>query len=120
MLSKILNAHMYLINATWLVQLFWVLFQAYSDILEHYSRAYSHIFRTLCILAYSVPWHIPITKYIQTSRYIDNTILNIFLRSSIRMLIRLRLIQPYLFWLKHIQNPSLIRIILFCLEPQPI
>ena len=47
------------INATQLVQLFQVLFQAYSDILGHCSRAYSRILRTLCIpgifrtLAYS-------------------------------------------------------------------
>ena len=29
-------------------------------------------------LAYSEPWHILITKHIQTQRYIHNTILNIF------------------------------------------
>ena len=32
----------------------------------------------------------------------------------------LRLIQLYLFWLRHIQNSSLFRIILLYLEPQPI
>ena len=47
------------INATQLVQSFQVLFQAYSDIFENYSRAYSRIFSTFCIpgifrtLAYS-------------------------------------------------------------------
>ena len=47
------------INATYLVQLFQVLFQVYSHIFEHYSTGYSPIFRTLCIpgiirtLAYS-------------------------------------------------------------------
>ena len=37
------------INASYLVQLFQVLFQAYGDIFEHYQRAYSRIFRTLSI-----------------------------------------------------------------------
>ena len=37
------------INASYLVQLFQVLLQAYSDIFEHYQRAYSSIFRTLSI-----------------------------------------------------------------------
>ena len=37
------------INATYLVQLFQVLFQSYSNIFEHYLRAYSRIFRTLSI-----------------------------------------------------------------------
>ena len=34
------------VNATQLVQLFQVLFQTYSDIFEHYSRAYSRTFKT--------------------------------------------------------------------------
>ena len=37
------------INSSYLVQLFQVLLQAYSDIFEHYPRAYSRIFRTLSI-----------------------------------------------------------------------
>ena len=36
-------------NASYLVQLFQVLLQAYSDIFEHYPRAYSRILRTLGI-----------------------------------------------------------------------
>ena len=39
------------INSSYLVQLFQVLLQAYSDIFEHYPRAYSRIFRTLSIAA---------------------------------------------------------------------
>ena len=42
------------VNATQLVQLFQFLFQTYSDIFQHYSRAYSRMFRTPCVsLAYS-------------------------------------------------------------------
>ena len=47
------------INSSYLVQLFYVLLQVYSEIFEHYPRAYSRIFRTLSIagifrtLAYS-------------------------------------------------------------------
>ena len=37
------------INGIYLVQLFQVLLQAYSDVFEHYPRAYSRIFRTLSI-----------------------------------------------------------------------
>ena len=37
------------INSSYHVQLFQVLLQAYSDIFEHYPRAYSRIFRTLSI-----------------------------------------------------------------------
>ena len=37
-------------SATQLAQLFQVLLQACSDIFNHYSRAYSRIFRTFCIL----------------------------------------------------------------------
>ena len=35
-------------NSSHLVQLFQVLLQAYSNIFEHYPRAYSRIFRTFC------------------------------------------------------------------------
>ena len=49
-------------------------FQTYSSIIQEHSRTYSELFVSL---AYSERWHIPITKYIQTPRYIHITILPI-------------------------------------------
>ena len=47
----------------------------YSSIAQEHTHAY----KEPCVsLAYSEPWHIPITKHIQTQRHIHNTILNIF------------------------------------------
>ena len=43
--------------------------QTYSSIIQEHT------------LAYSKPWPIPITKHIQTPRYIHNTILNIFAKA---------------------------------------
>ena len=60
------------------------LLQACSDIFKHYSRAYSRIFRIFCVLGIFKPWHIPITKHIQTLRYIHNTTLNIFTKAQSR------------------------------------
>ena len=70
------------ISATQLAQLFQVLLQACSDIFEHYSRAYSRIFRTFCVLGILKTLQTPITKHIQPLRYIQNTILNIFTKAQ--------------------------------------
>ena len=49
--------------------------QTYSSIIREYTHAYSEI----CVsLANLKPCYIPITKHLQTPRYIHNTILNIF------------------------------------------
>ena len=47
--------------------------QTYSGIVQEHTQEHTH--------AYSEPWHIPITKHIQTPRYIHNTILNIFTKA---------------------------------------
>ena len=43
--------------------------QTYSSIVQEHIHAYSE------------PFHIPVTKHIHTSRYIPNTILNIFTKA---------------------------------------
>ena len=93
--------------------------QTYSRIIQEHTHAYS---KPCVYLVYSEPWYILITKYIQTLRYIHNTILNIFTKcaSLLKMLyftVSLilnfrhimtcsRFIQPYLFLLRHIKNPT--------------
>ena len=69
-------------NATQLVQLFQVLFQAYSDKLEHYSKAYSRILKTLYITGKFKLWHICIKNHIQTTTDIHNTILKILTKAQ--------------------------------------
>ena len=49
----------------------------HSSIIQEHTHAYSEVCASL---AYSNPWHISITKHIQTLRYIHNTILNIFVK----------------------------------------
>ena len=50
--------------------------QAYSTIIQEHTHPYSEP----CVsLPDSEPRHIPITKHVQTPRYIHNTILNIFI-----------------------------------------
>ena len=51
----------------------------YSSIIQEHTYAYSE---PSVSLAYSKPWHISITKHIQTLRYIHNTILNIFTKAQ--------------------------------------
>ena len=52
--------------------------QTYSSIIQEHTHAYSEA----CVsVAYSKPWHVLITKHIQTPRYIYNTILNIFTKA---------------------------------------
>ena len=51
----------------------------YSSIIQEHTHAYSE---PSVSLAYSKPWHISITKHIQTLRYIHNTILNIFTKAQ--------------------------------------
>ena len=54
------------------------IFQTYLSIIQEHTHAYSES----CVsLAYSEHQHIPITKHIQISRHIDNTILNIFCKA---------------------------------------
>ena len=53
--------------------------QTYSSIIQEHTHAYSE---PSVSLAYSKPWHISITKHIQTLRYIHNTILNIFTKAQ--------------------------------------
>ena len=65
------------INATQLAQFLWVLFKGYPDIFEHYSRAYSRIFRTLCISGIFLS-----PSIFRLPRYIHNTTLNIFTKAS--------------------------------------
>ena len=48
---------------------------SYSSIIQEHTHAY---LEPSVSFAYSKPWHIPITKHIQTLRYIHNTTLNIF------------------------------------------
>ena len=61
---------------------YYVLFQPYSEKFKHYSRECSRIFRTLCISGIFKTWYVPITKHIQTPRYIHNTILSIFTKAA--------------------------------------
>ena len=105
-----------------------------------FKRIFTHIQRFSMSLAYSKPWHIPITKHIQTLRYIHNTILNIFTKAQSWMFDAVlnaplfyrcyltsritlcifsvifqtysRLIQPYLVLLRHIKSPGILRNIL--------
>ena len=56
-------------------------FQANIDIFEHNSRAYSRIFRTLCISNIFRNQESSYHKHIQTPRYIHNTTLNIFTKA---------------------------------------
>ena len=106
--------------------------QTYSSIIQEHTYAYSEP----CIsLVCSEPWHILITKHVQAPRYINNTILNIFTKAPSWTLIEFwmrfslqdatlysvltlhfrhirassRFIQPYLFLLRHIKNPSILR-----------
>ena len=66
-------------NATQLVELFYVLLQAYLSIVQEHAHAYSEP----CVsMAYSEPWHFPITNNIQAPSYIHNTILNIFTKAT--------------------------------------
>ena len=51
----------------------------YSSIIQEHTHAYSE---PSVSLAYSKPWHISITKHIQTLRYIHNTILNMFTKAQ--------------------------------------
>ena len=53
--------------------------QTYSSIIQEHTHAYSE---PSVSLVYSKPWHISITKNIQTLRYIHNTILNIFTKAQ--------------------------------------
>ena len=104
----------------------------YSSIIQEHTHAYSE---PSVSLAYSKPWHISITKHIQTLRYIHNTILNIFTKAqsctfdtvlnapvfyrcylTSRVTLRLhfrhiqaysRLILPYLVLLRHIKSPAI-------------
>ena len=52
--------------------------ETYSTIIQENTHACSE---PRVLLAYSEPWHISIKKHIQTSRYIHNTILNIFTKA---------------------------------------
>ena len=54
--------------------------QTHSSIIQEHTNIYSESCRSL---AYSEPWHIPITKHIQTPRYIHNTMLNIFAKALV-------------------------------------
>ena len=110
--------------------------QTYSSIIQEHTHAYSE---PCLFLVYSEPWYIFITDHIQTPRYIHNTILNIFHKSSIlvvwysseyafllkmlyftvfltlyfrHILACSRFIQPYLVLLRHIRNPSILKNIL--------
>ena len=127
---------------------FWFCFRdflIYSSIIqEHTHHEYAHAYSEPSVfLAYSKPWHISITKHIQTLRYIHNTILNIFTKAqsctfdtvlnapvfyrcylTSRVTLRLhfrhiqaysRLILPYLVLLRHIKSPAIFTDIL----PQP-
>ena len=69
------------VSATNLAQLFQVLLQACSDIFKHYSNTHAYSEPSIS-LTHSKPWHISITKHIQTLRYIHNTILNIFTKAQ--------------------------------------
>ena len=108
--------------------------QTYSGIIQEHTHAQSE---PSVSLAYSKPWHISITKHIQTLRYIHNTILNIFTKAqsctfdtvlnapvfyrcylTSRVTLRLhfrhiqaysRLILPYLVLLRHIKSPAIFR-----------
>ena len=54
------------------------IFRHYLSIIQEYNHTYSE---TCVSLAYSKPYHIPITKHIQTPRHIHSTILNIFTKT---------------------------------------
>ena len=109
--------------------------QTYSSIIQEHTHAHSEP----CVsLAYSEPWHILITNYTQTPWYIHNTILNIFTKapfwtfdsSKCNSLLKMlhfmasltlyfwhvlacsRFSQPYLFLLRHIKNPGILKNIL--------
>ena len=49
------------------------------SIIQGSAHAYSEPYVSL---VYSKPWHVPITKHIQTPRYIHNTILSIFTKAA--------------------------------------
>ena len=110
--------------------------QINSRIIQEHTHAY---LVPSVSLAYSEPWHILITKHIQTPRYIHNTILNIFtkapswtfdkvlnaplslkdaiLYSFFNIIFQTysnisRFIQPYLCLLRHIKNASMLKNIL--------
>ena len=110
--------------------------QTYSRIIQEHTHA---CLVTSVSLAYSEPWHILITKHIQTPSYIHNTILNIFTKAppwtfdtvltaplSLKDAILYgvfniifqtysgisRFIQPHLFLLRHIKNPRILKNIL--------
>ena len=54
-----------------------VILGSVSGIFRHIRALYehTHVYSEPCVsLAYSEPWHIPITKHIQTPRYILNII----------------------------------------------
>ena len=48
-----------------------------------FKSKFMHIHKLSASLGYSKPWHIPITKYIRTLRYVHNTILNIFTKAQL-------------------------------------
>ena len=73
MFGRILNTPMYLYLAC--IRFCFRHVQTYSSAIQEHIHAYSEL---SVALAYSKPWHIPITKHIQTLRYIHNTTLNIF------------------------------------------
>ena len=105
--------------------------QTYSSIIQEHIHTQSQLSVSL---AYSKPWHISITKHIQTLRYIHNTILNIFtkaqswtfdavlnaplfyrryLTSRVSLRIFNVMFQTYSGMLRHIKYPGIFRNILF-------
>ena len=108
----------------------------YSSIIQEHTDAYSE---PSVSLEYPKPWHIPITKHIQTIRYIHSNILNILTKAqscsisskctcllqtlsnfqsnfavSLRLCFRhiqsySRIIQPYLVLLRHIKSAGIFR-----------
>ena len=79
--------------------------QTYSSIIQEHTHAYSE----LCVsLAYSEPWHIPITKYIQTPSYINNT--QEGLNKKEMQLYRCNILYFDIYWILFIRLMSLNRV----------
>ena len=107
--------------------------QTYSSVLEEHTHAYSEP----CVsLPYSEPWHILITNISKVyskhhiKHFHKSSILDVWYSSECTSLLKMldftasstlyfrlilacsRFIQPYLFFLRHINNPSILRNIL--------
>ena len=114
-----------------------VISSSVSSIFRHIWVLFKSILTDIQNLVY--PWHTLIPKHIQAPRYIHNTILNIFHKNSIldvwyssecasllkmlyftvsltlylrHILAFSRFIQPYLFLLRYIKNPGILKNIL--------